>query len=111
MLAKEITKRHAVVVNGIVAVVSAAMAGFGTFAMSPKALTIDQVRDAIAIELRPIREEVAITRLEAARALSESQWVKGVIVDDVRPLKDSMSRLLAMVERLDERTKGMKPGG
>lgn len=112
--AKEVTKRHAILVNGIVAVTSAALAGFGTFAASPKSVTMEQVREAVKAELAPVREELAIARFDSQRALSESQWVKALVIEELRPtlknLVDSVGKVAEGVARLDERTRP-KTGG
>lgn len=109
-LQREVTKRHAIWVNAVVAVLSASGGGYLSYVSQPKPLSKEDVQAvvsaAMAQELTPLREQIAAVKFDSAVAKSDAAMVKNMLATEIKDMSREVVRISQIVARIDERTGG-----
>lgn len=109
---KEGTRRHALYVNGVVAIVGAAIGAGFIRVTAPSPPTLEQVRtevrDAVTNAINPLQEQIAAAKFDASQARIDSAFAKNMLLTDVKDMSREVTQIGKLVARIDERTGGKR---
>lgn len=98
-------KRHSLYINGVVAVVSAALTGGVVTYTTPKPVSEDRMKEIVQLAVAPLtfRVEAAEKLAEDAKAVSDR--MQATILLSLSDVNAKMAGMAESVARIDERTK------
>lgn len=99
-------KRHTLYVNGIVAVVTAALTGGVVTYTQPKPIGEDRLKEIVQLAITPLTYRVEAAETIAKDAKATADKIQGNILLSLSELNAKIAVMAESVARIDERTKG-----